>query len=193
MKYEVGDIVRTTKDRDRYGVEVFPIGTLGEITDIIEDNLPYTVRVNNDYWNYSEDMIELVNAEKIYEQGSNDTWELVKKSTLELSHNENEKVFGRRYIEDILKEMTPQEALAKLKAYEEEQEHARLEEMKRIKVGSVVVWSGVKAVVMDEDGVGNVALFTENGCIEDWIDLKNVTNTGKHIEVKSFLEQIREV
>ena len=132
--------------------------------------------------------------EEAYEQGLNDAWELALKFS-KMDDSEREKIFdcsNDTFFFD--KEwMTPQEALAKLKAYEEAQEQARFEEeMKRIKVGSVVIWSGVKAVVMDEDGVGNVALFTENGCIEDWIDLKNVTNTGKHIDIQQLLDSIGE-
>ena len=132
--------------------------------------------------------------EEAYEQGLNDAWELALKFS-KMDDSEREKIFdcsNDTFFFD--KEwMTPQEALAKLKASEEAQEQARFEEeMKRIKVGSVVIWSGVKAVVMDEDGVGNVALFTENGCIEDWIDLKNVTNTGKHIDIQQLLDSIGE-
>ena len=58
MKFKIGDKVRTTKDRDYFGRRVFPIGTVGKITAIENDDLAYAVSAKGDYWWYSEDMLE---------------------------------------------------------------------------------------------------------------------------------------
>lgn len=133
---------------------------------------------------YKEDM------NTAYNKGLNDAWELAKKIWCG-KDSENEAIFGTKFVYEIY-QLSPQEVLAKLKTYETAQEQARLEEeMKQIKVGNVVIWSGVKALVMDEDGIGNVALFTESGCIEDWIDKSKVEKTDKHIDIQNILEQIK--
>lgn len=57
---KIGDTVRTIKDKDEHGYEVFPIGTIGKVTRIDDDELPYKVEANNDYQFYSRDMLELL-------------------------------------------------------------------------------------------------------------------------------------
>lgn len=121
-----------------------------------------------------------------YNKGLNDAWELAKK----LWHNDartNDDIYGIEYFIDIANEYTPQEALAKFEAYEKEQEKVR----QKIMVGDIVTLEdGTKGVVMDEDGVDNVVIFTENGCIEAWMNKKYITKTGKHIDIQSILQQI---
>ena len=134
---------------------------------------------------YEEEQIPYSEA---YNKGLNDAWELAKK----LWHNDartNDDIYGIEYFIDIANEYTPQEALAKFEAYEKEQEKVR----QKIMVGDIVALEdGIKGVVMDEDGVDNVAIFTENGCIEAWMNKKYITKTGKHIDIQSLLEQIKE-
>lgn len=61
---KVGDMVRTLKDKDKEGCEVFPIGTIGKVISIREDAvLPYQVEANNNWWLYSRDMLEVVDDE----------------------------------------------------------------------------------------------------------------------------------
>ena len=58
---KVGTKVRTTKDKDYCGEEVFPIGTIGIVDRIYSsDKLPYKILANNDYWYYSRDMFEVI-------------------------------------------------------------------------------------------------------------------------------------
>lgn len=73
-------------------------------------------------------------TEKTYEEGLQDAWELAKKIDL-FDTEERTKIFGYITSEYIKEHYTVQEALAKLKAYEEEKE---------IKVGDVVIssWGG---------------------------------------------------
>ncbi len=124
------------------------------------------------------------------EDGRNEVWELVKKLS-EMPNLIAKEIFGYEFLYGIVINCTPQEALAKLEAYEKEQEEKRkAEEMAVINVGDVVEYDGVQAVVMDIDLVDNVALFTENACIESWLPQCTCKKTGKHIDIQSVLAQI---
>ena len=61
-EFKIGDVVRTLKEKDCDGCRVFPIGTIGKITQVLEDYgkaLPYKVEADGDFWWYSADMLEL--------------------------------------------------------------------------------------------------------------------------------------
>lgn len=136
--------------------------------------------------------------ERYYEKGLNDgrneVWELAKKIAVEpeivgYDGMQLHDIFGFSDMDGVFTSYSPQEALAKLEAYEKEQEKVR----QKIMVGDIVTLEdGTKGVVMDEDGVDNVVIFTENGCIEAWMNKKYITKTGKHIDIQSLLEQIKE-
>lgn len=141
----------------------------------------------------SEDTLEMERM-KALNEGRNEVWELANKlfgysCDTKLTNEDLKKIFGSACEMDILRNFTPQEALAKLEAYEKEQEKAK----QKIMVGDIVTLEdGTKGVVMDEDGVDNVVIFTENGCIEAWMNKKYITKTDKHIDIQSVLEQIKE-
>lgn len=125
-----------------------------------------------------------------YDQGLEDAWELVKRVVLSPEYVENAKIFLDKNIVGIeynrlLKDffaLTPQEALAKLKAYEEAQ---------KIKVGNEIVYEENKKTIIvsfiDEqliygfDREGKTICTPNNG---KW------KKTGKHIDVQSILSQI---
>lgn len=121
---------------------------------------------------------ELKQAE--YNKGLNDAWEFMKKWD-SMNYETSNEMFSSTTLRSILNR-TPQEALAKLKAYEEQS---------KIEVGDILLIYGEEAVVtrvVDEhanilfgDGV------TNNMPVKELAGDK----TGKHIDIKSFLEQIR--
>lgn len=113
---------------------------------------------------YKEDM------NTAYNKGLNDAWELAKEMIANLDGYE------------ILSSYTPQEAIAKLKAYEEAQDE--------IKVGDVVTYSGEKCLVLDLKG-DKVVVLTGDCCVLEWHKC-DVEKTGKHIELDGLLEQIGE-
>lgn len=120
---------------------------------------------------------------KTYEDGLNDAWELARKIATMLSTSERAKIFGYVVdgitVTDILRSFTPQEAIAKLKAHEEE-----------IKVGDVVESdSGIKAVVIEKAN-HYFMVFTQDSAVGTWNDTC-CKKTGKHIEIESLLGQIR--
>lgn len=147
-----------------------------------------------------KERLELIDELKMveYNKGLEDAWGLARKVGMYDGFKLKE-IFGVEefdLIEDdedspysLVMKMKPQEAIAKIEAYEKEQEKAR----QKIMVGDIVALEGgTRGVVMDEDGVDNVVIFTENGCIEAWMNKKYITKTGKHIDIQSILQQIGE-
>lgn len=123
------------------------------------------------------------------EDGRNEVWELAKKCVhLEGCGEDNElmyKIFNTVFIKQLFDDNTPQEALAKLKAYEESQ---------KLKVGDIV-----KNVVLSEVFVGVVSNIEYNEITVMWDDgtsglikRNELEKTGKHIDIQSILEQIGE-
>lgn len=126
--------------------------------------------------------------EKTYIDGLNDAWELANKlvqNKMNILGDELGKIFdGHMFLEDIFDNFTPQEALSKLKAYEEAQ----------IEVGDVVKLDGtcytyVVTVIQEESDGTYYCGLSKNG---KWFAQNNVTKTGKHLDIKSILESIGE-
>lgn len=97
-----------------------------------------------------------------------------------------DKVLVEGEIKEIQKfnNFTPQQALAKIEAYEES---------KAIKVGDVVfnAREDVKAVIMDNAiAEGAWQVYTENGCVELWKECE-FKKIGKTVDIEHLLEQIR--
>ena len=152
----------------------------GEIADIHEGlEKPYFVAPNpySIGWVSEE---KIIPADKTYEMGLTDAWELAKKLA-NLSSNEFAEIFGAKGLYSIVCCFSYEEVLAKIEAYEKE-----------IKVWDVVEdEEGTKALVIDEATENTCFVFTENGCVEDWYktDLKK---TGNKISIESLLRQIGE-
>lgn len=127
---------------------------------------------------------ELKQAE--YNRGLADAWELVKKIQLQpndggLSNTELLEIFGVAFIDTIFKKNTYEEALAKIEAYHEKK--------KEIKVGDVVEGlSGYKAVVT-VISMDRIQVMFDDGSHTEW-NLKEINNTGKHIDIEGLLKQI---
>lgn len=131
-----------------------------------------------------KEFVEMLEKENVsYEQGLNDAWELARKIE-KMSFSERRKVFDGldEYCNILL--FTPQEALAKLKAYEDSK--IEVGDVVRIKdTGTMCVVSKVKGdkyLLIFKDGSGGTVAFTHS----------DLEKTDKHIDIKSFLEQIGE-
>lgn len=123
-----------------------------------------------------------------YEKGLEVAWELARKINNDFNTTERAEIFNFVVngitVGDILNDFTPQEALAKLEAYEES---------KQIQVGDVVfnAREDVKAIIMDDAiAAGAWQVYTENGCVELWKECE-FKKTGKRVDISSILEQIR--
>lgn len=169
MKYNVGN-------------EVLIKGIIVAV-DESKKNSPYWVGVPNGmgYWLSESDI-----TDKTYAQGLADAWELAKQIE-RMQFVEREKLFGLHGFWEILQKHTPQEALAKIEAYEREGV---------IKLGDEVVHScdGYKtkfyvtylnaSQIKGIDKDGNTHYYT--------LPNRHIKKTGKHIDIESFLKQIGE-
>ncbi len=158
---------------------------LAEIREAIELNRTVKQK-NNDALSHAE---YLLKKEDEYNRGLNDAWELAKKITLTvgdggIGENKLKELFDYSSIKRasywIFKEFTPQEALAKLEAYEKEQE---------IKVGDIVfndstMEEGVVTYIKD----GEVFMLYNDGSCGNTDG--TLTKTGKHIDISALLEKI---
>jgi len=137
-------------------------------------------KAENDYFKQTE-----VDAENTmqagYEKGLSDAWECMKK-ILDMTVSEQREVFGilEFSADDILGKLTPQEAIEKLKAWEEKQE---------IKVGDVVRVDslvGDLVVTWCKEGKADcMSLSTGAFCI---IDCEKLVKTGKHIDLTEIFK-----
>lgn len=139
-----------------------------------------------------EKLADMLNEQ--YERGLNDAWQIA----IKLGSYDGDvrvKIFNHSdayHYGWVMNNYTPKEILSKIEEWEKEQIEILKNKEKEIVVGDVVSFEdGTKGVVMDEDGVDNIAIFTENGCIEAWMNKKNVTKTGEHIEIDNILTQLR--
>lgn len=126
---------------------------------------------------------ELKQAE--YNRGLVDAWDLARRLYLPVYEGGigtylASVIFGCRY-SDVLMKLTPQEALAKIEAYEKEQE--------QINVGDVVQVFGAKGVVVYANkGIHNVV--HANGSLSVRLTKEQITKTGKHIDLVNLLAEI---
>lgn len=151
-----------------------------EITTVMEKtNWPYMLkgmpgRYNDNYL----DQLQKVNTENV---SADEAWKIAKKLFAEFSDSELDEIFGINWSYPKLMELSPQEAKAKIEAWEAGKE---------VKVGDVVraVGDGTKAVVLDEKGDA-LDVLTDSGCAEEWYKSK-VAKTGCYIDIQSILKQI---
>ena len=126
------------------------------------------------------------NEEDAYNKGLNDAWELAKKlfgysCDTKLSCEDMKKIFGSACEMDILRNNTPQEALAKLEAYEKSKE--------AIKVGDVVELESEKMLVTRIVGNDTMDVLASDGNVYYYSNMPFI-KTGKHIDISAILAEI---
>lgn len=142
-----------------------------------KEGFDYLLEVLEEYTDYNDGYNAGV------KNGMETAWEFVQK-LCDMNCKETKNIFCvSEGLYDVTRNFTPQEALAKLKAYEEQS---------KIEVGDVVEMpNGNKCVVtVVRDGfAGGVS---ENGWGFYDISLCDLKKTDKHIDIKSILESIGE-
>ena len=125
-------------------------------------------------------------VDEAYQRGLEDAWEAARKLFSSMADSDIEKAFPIEWNNggfEALMNLQPQEAIAKLKAYEEHKDDS-------IKVGDEVATKTDKKYTVVSFGTGTVCGFNTKGM---WSGLnpKEVTKTGKHYDIQSILEAMR--
>ena len=120
-----------------------------------------------------------------YEAGMREAWDIARKIKYDLTSSELIKIFGTDN-ESAIFSYTPQEAKAKIEAWEKAKEE--------IKVGDEVtdrhrntnyVVTGIKS----DDGTVWYCVMNEKGLCTN-VKISALIKTGRHIDIQSILEQI---
>ena len=114
---------------------------------------------------------------KTYTDGINDIWKLLKVFN-DMEVGKRQEVFCGGYTLEKLLAIPPEILLENLECYEKKEAE--------IHVGDVVEWNGIKAVVMDDDGNGSIAVFTEEGNIK-WSIKDFWKKTNEKINIAPWL------
>ena len=126
-------------------------------------------------------------SEEEYQRGLDDAWKTAKKIAL-MDTETSENVTGYFGLFRIMENLTPMQAIEKLKAYEEHKDDS-------IKVGDEVIWK--------TDDITLIVTSTYKNGGSDWCDgvaqdgkvyhtlAENNQKTGKHYDIQSILEAMR--
>ena len=148
---------------DTYRLEYKDCSDGYSITDFVKDKVLHT-------------------PDEAYNKGLNDAWELARKIISPISQDgytldELKNILGKNVnsYTSMFNDFTPQEALAKVKAYEEERNE--------IKVGDVVKIKGgcVEAIVTKVESQKIFRLFKDGSCDGNTIK-EDLEKTGKHFD-----------
>ena len=128
--------------------------------------------------------------EDAYQQGLDDAWEAAKKLFSSMADSDIDKAFPIEWNNggfNALMNLQPQEAIEKLKAYEEKQKADD-----KIEVGDEIrpSYSDIAGVVtlIDSD---TIYVLWRDGSSTSRIKLKEVRKTGRHFDIAKILEEMR--
>ena len=159
------------------------------------DNRCYTLvrpvaeleELNSDYIN--EHFGEL--QDEAYQAGLNDAWEAAKKLFSSMADSDIEKAFPIEWNNGgfkALMNLQPQEAIAKLKAYEHK-------DSDRIDVGDEVNWDGdcfiVTKIFQPRNMKEQCDGIDDDGSAYHDILMEDLKKTGKHYDIASILEAMK--
>lgn len=156
--------------------------------DVAElDNLE---ELNSDYIN--EHYGEL--QDTAYQRGLEDAWEVAKKLFSTMADSDIEKAFPTEWNNggfNALINLQPQEAIEKLKAYEEKQKADD-----EIKVGDEVNWIGdcfiVTRIFQPRTQKEQCDGIDDDGCVYHDVLMNDLEKTGRHFDIHKILKEMKE-
>lgn len=135
--------------------------------------------------------------QEAYDRGLNDCWQMIKRLYLtkksdSITTIERGEIFGKTSIYDILRDFTPQQALEKIRAWEEKK---KTEERAKLNIGDVVevyVNSSIiisKAVFLNDNEDTYCILYSPlSGPQLINKSVYTLKKTGKHVDILRFIE-----
>lgn len=168
MKFKAGD-------------EVFIKAEITDVSGYECSERPYFVAPDIYSVNWvSEDKIILM--DKTYEVGLADAWELARK-VYDMKCDAIEEIFGvKGGFYEVIRNFTFEDCRDKIESHENE---------KKIKVGDVVKYGNTVGVVTCVT-FDLVSVMWKDGSTGDNWKPKDLTKTGKHIDIESLLKEIGE-
>jgi len=146
------------------------------------DNLE---ELNSDYINEHYGSLQ----DEAYQAGLNDAWEAARKIAL-MDTETSENVTGYFGLFRIMENLTAMQAIAKLKAYEDGKHSDRIE------VGDEVDWDGdcfiVTKIFQPRNMKEQCDGIDDDGSVYHDILMEDLKKTGKHYDIQSILEAMRE-
>lgn len=148
-----------------------------------DTELPYEVKgMDNTKDNPRTIWVSEKDIQSIPDMTAEEAWEIAKKLFADYSNTELDEIFGKGWSFPKLMELTPQQAKAKIEAWESSKE---------IKVGDVVNVCGDIGVVTsfgtDRD---SIHVIYSDGIVNSYRKDKDIKKTGSHIDIDWFLKQI---
>lgn len=139
---------------------------------------------DNDDLDFLTDEEKTIIENQAYKKGLEDAWECARKimqTSRGYSHDEINEIYGTRL---RALDLTPSEAIAKIKEYEEEQQNIKSCDIKKFRVGDIVFLNqNVKAGkgIIERICIKEEKAFVNFGKgLNGWYALRHLTNTGKH-------------
>lgn len=129
---------------------------------------------------------------KAYNRGLNDAWEVIKRITRDegvggYSIEMMWELFGQTCVYDITHNYTPEEAIAKIKEYEDKQKQDA-----KIKVGDEVTHDGAKFIVLNIDSQTSIYCLDIRGRTPIFASIHNLIKTGRHFDqIAEVLAELR--
>ena len=130
-------------------------------------------------------------SDEAYQRGLEDAWEAAKKLFSSMADSDIEKAFPIEWNNGgfkALMNLQPQEAIAKLKAYEDKQKDS-------IEVGDEVEWDGdcfiVTKIFQPHNMKEQCDGIDDDGSVYHDILMEDLKKTGKHYDIASILEAMR--
>ena len=163
---DVQYVLLNGKADHKYYTAVHPIAVLEEL--------------NSNYINKHYEGLQ----DEAYQRGLNDAWEAARKIAL-MDTETSENVTGYFGLFRIMENLTPMQAIEKLKAYEEKKAD-------ELKAGDIVDWSGDKYIVsyINNDGRADL-IHIEYGSTCESVSPDCFTRTGKYYDITKILEEMR--
>ena len=177
---------------------------LREAMDLLKE-----IRIVNLALNHADGQLDKAEKEG-YDRGLNDCWEMVKRIALSISNGgfstcELFDIFGDSSL-DVLIDNTPQEALAKIRAWEEkktEEERKKQEEAEKIQIGDVVevykisdtsVGYNSKGILISDRSTAWIIMKKSPSTVHDFIitiypkDEFTIIKSDKHVDILGVFE-----
>ena len=186
LEIEVKPLCVFDKDTQTYFPRLWRVKGFNSLV-FDEEGLSRLEELNSDYINDNFGGLQ----DDAYKRGLDDAWEAAKKLFSSMADSDIDKAFPIEWNNggfNALMNLQPQEAIEKLKAYEEKQKADD-----KIEVGDEIIpsYSDIAGVVtlIDSD---TIYVLWRDGSSTSRIKLKEVRKTGRHFDIASILEGMRE-